>query len=321
MKLEFRLYYPFMLMRLGIIFSAIYLLLPALESPGEALSYETLAEDGIVSGFGIGRGDPLSPRGRIAAINSPSYVKPTKGLYPRNTLCIGTQVDHGWVFSPVESLNSHEIINHEEKAALCWCPLAGLCISVEGDMTVSGLLRYDTFVLYENKSGELILPFLQRKYGKRDSVRLREIQLMNYRGVLETFPTAGILDPKMHRRSRPYGIYPTDDRVGLGHPRPGLTNIFSKAKYGYRPKEIVLVAGRNGIMEKAYPLVELKRKVQAPEGSFEDRIGEQKVTVQYSHRHQWANVVDAEGQSLNVAYAYFFALVQNLPEMPIFKAH
>ena len=310
-----------MIMRLNIASLAIYLFLPALQCPGEVLSYEMLAKGGIVSGFGFRRGDPLDPRGRIAAINSPSYVKPTEGLYPLDALCIGTQVDDRWVFSPVESLNSHEIINHQEKAALCWCPLAGLCISVEGDMTVSGLLRFDTFVLYENKSGELILPFLQRKYEKKDSVRLREIQLMNYRGVVEKFSTAGILNPKLHRRTRPYGMYPTDDRVGLGHPRPGLTNIFSNAKYGYHPKEIVLIAGRSGIMEKAYPLVELKRKVQEPAGSFEDRIGTQKVTVQYSHFRHWANVVVPEGQSLNVAYTYFFALVHNRPQIPIFKAN
>jgi hypothetical protein len=312
--------YPNIVMRLSIVLLAILLILPALQCPGEALTYGTLAKEGIVSGFGIQRGDPLSPRGRIPAINAPSYVAPAVGLYPRELLCIGTQVNDGWVFSPVESLNSHEVVNHQGKAALCWCPLAGLCISVEGDMTVSGLLRYDTFVLFDNETGDLIIPFLQRKRGNTDSVRLREIQLVNYRGVLEKFPTAKILDPNVHKRSQPYGSYPSDGRVGLGHARPGLTNAFSKADYGYHPKDIVLVAGRNGIIEKAYPLVELKRTVPRLGGSFKDRIGDEEVKVHYSHAHGWANVVDSKDRSLNVAYAYFFAFVQNLPDVPIFKA-
>lgn len=217
-------------------------------------------------------------------------------------------------------MNSHEVINHGGKAALCWCPLAGLCISVAGDMTVSGLIRYDTFVLYEEKTSDLIIPFLQHKLGNEAFVRFREIQLLNYRGVTEKFPAAMILDPHVHNRSRPYGSYPTDDSIGLGHPRPGLTNFYSKAQHGHTPKAIVLVAGREGRMEKAYPLVELKLKVPRLGGSFKDTIGDGVVTVYYSHFHRWANVVDSEEKSLNVAYAYFFALVQNLPDIPIFEA-
>jgi len=284
------------------------------------LTYRKLAADGIVSGFGAHRGDPLALKGRIPAINRPSYVPVKKGLYPGDLLCIGRRIDNDRVFSPIESLNSHEVVNHGGKGALCFCPLAGLCIAVDGDMTVSGLLRYDTFVLLEDRTGDLLLPFPQEAYRTDRSIPLREIQLLNYRGVVEQFPAARILDPGEHNRSTPYGSYTEDTRMGVGHPRPGIQQAHSRDDHGHHPKELVLVAGFAGRMQKAYPLSALKSQVARDGGSFTDTIGGKTVTVHYHPLLRWANVTDATGASLNVAYAYIFALLQSLPDIPVYQA-
>ena len=291
-----------MIRRIAYCYALLAVSLLAAEQP-ERLTFESLSENGVVSGFGIRHGDPLVMKGRISAIDHPIYVSATNGVYPSDLLCIGAQIDGTWSFSPIESLNSHEVVNHKGQAALCFCPLAGLSIALDGDMTVSGLLRYDTFVLYEDKTGALIVPFLQRSYRDNRRVLLREIQLLTYAGVVGRFPQARILDPAAHERTQPYGSYPTDSNPGIGHPRPGLEWHYSKKQYGHHPKEMVLVAGRNGLMEKAYPLAELKRSVPSEGGSFEDRIGEETVTVHYFPSHRWGRVTNPSGKSLNMSYA------------------
>lgn len=296
------------------------LVLPSLaEEKAGKLSYASLRKSGVVSGFGIRHGDPLGLKGRIPAIDHPIYVESKKGLYPEDLLCIGMQVEGEWRFSPLETLNSHEVINHQGKGALCFCPLAGLSIALDGDMIVSGLLRYDTFLLVANKTDELIVPFLQRTYRHNRAVRMRDIHMLEFSGIAEHFPGARILDPEAHSRTQPYGAYPTDSNPGIGHPRPGLKWHYSRRQYGHHPKEFVLIAGRKGKIEKAYPLAELKKSVPKEGGSFGDEIDGEPVTVHFSPISRWGRVTNIKGASLNVGYAYIFAFVQNLPNLPVYR--
>ncbi|MDT8389942.1 MAG: DUF3179 domain-containing (seleno)protein [Lentisphaeria bacterium] len=286
----------------------------------DRLSYQSLAEDGIVSGFGRKHGDPLKQVDRIQPISRPVYVPARSDLYESDTLVAGTRVQGTWHFAPINTLNTREIINHGGDTALCFCPLAGLVVAVEGQMGVSGLLKYDTFVLYDHETKELILPFDQKTYRQSKRRPLGEVQMLTYDGMLRNFPDAKILDPRKYSLKNPYGSYATDRRKGIGHPKPGLDGKTAVDGTRYHPKERVLIIGFGGAMQKAYPFSELRRMVPAEGGSFRDTVDGQQVVVHYAPGYDWARVTDADGHSLNVGYSYIFALLQHHPSFPLFRA-
>ena len=283
------------------------------------LTYPNLKKHGIVSGFGISDGHPLQFRNRIPRIDQPIYIPVRNELYPPQQLCVGIKTVSGWSFSPISILNSREIVYHEDDTALCYCPLAGLSIAITGDITISGLLKYDTFILCKSASDEMILPFTQTVYPKDQFIPLKEVQLLNFIGVITHFPNAKILDPQKYSQRNPYGDYSTSDLQGIGHNKPGLKTRYDSANVGFHPKEMVLIAGFDGKLQKAYPFKELKASVPSKGGSFEDRIEGQKITVSFDPQYQWANATETNGQSLNLAYTYIFSMVQHLPNIPIYR--
>ena len=283
------------------------------------LTFKKLKKDGIVSGFGTSSGDPLRFRNRIPRINDPTYINVTSGLYQSEQLCVGFRAQSGWRFSPITILNSREIVNHDNRVALCYCPLAGLTVAIEGDISISGLLKYDTFVLYDNKQHELILPFTQDAYSKDRFIPLRELQLLNFSGVVNHFAGAKILDPERYIERNPYGSYATNDLQGIGHEKPGLKKPFKKSDAGLHPKELCLIAGYQGRLQRAYPFTELKKSVPKDGGSFEDTLNGKRVLVYFYPQHRWAYVKDKDNQSLNLAYAYVFSMLQHLPGIPIYR--
>ncbi len=62
------------------------------------------------------------------------------------------KTETGWTFVPLSILNYNEIINNSGNRALCYCPLAGLAIALDEKTGVSGLLKYDAFLLYDETS-------------------------------------------------------------------------------------------------------------------------------------------------------------------------
>lgn len=291
------------------------------QNEGDGLSFSDLKKDGIVSGFGYKHGDPLRGLNRISPISAPQYIWTNPALYPANILCIGTMIEGSWYFSPIDSLMSSEIINNDQKTALCYCPLAGLAVSIDRYLGVSGLLKYDTFVLYDETTKDLILPFSQEVYGSKAFVPLRNVLMMTYRGIIKKFIFVKILNPAYHYlRQGAYAGYSTDTRMGLGHDKPGLKQPYSRQSRGYHPKEFVLIIGFNGRMQKAYPFVELEKKVGAKGGSFTDTLDNKTITVSYYPQYKWAQAKDEEKNLLNVGYSYIFALIQHLPDITLYHA-
>lgn len=288
---------------------------------GEAFTYGALAGEGIVSGFHRTRGNPLGDINKVKPIGNPKYVAVRKGVYDDTDLCVGVIADKCWRFAPVGVMNMAQIVNHSDQIALCYCPLSGLCISMEEILSNSGLYRYDTFTLYNDVTSRLILPFTQRARGakERDIIPYNHVEMLNYAGVRRHFPKAGILDPRRYRSGHPYGRYAENRFMGIGHDKPGLTATYSKKKMGYHPKERVLLAGFRGIIQKGYPLAELKK--QLPKGgSFQDKIGPLDAVIYFYPQYNWATARGADGKSINCGYAYIFALYQNLPKLPLYRA-
>lgn len=281
-------------------------------------TYRELAKDGIVSGFRAKNGHPLKLLNQIRPIDNPQYVKVKKNLYLKKELCIGTLTAQGWRFSPLAILNHREVINHGRNIALCFCPLAGLALAVDGEMGVSGLLKYDAFLLYANETKDLILPYAQKIYIKETDVPFGPIQLLTYEGILAYFPDALILD-KIYPMGNPYRTYDSSRRQGVGHTKPGLKFQYKSSKIGFHPKERVLIIGFEGRMDKAYPFSELKKAVGVNGGWFEDIVNDRSVFIYYEPKYQWAKAEDKGGHSLNVAYSYIFSLYQHRPEIPIYR--
>ncbi len=57
-----------------------------LSANAEVLTFRGLKEQGIVSGFGDTRGQPLDPLGKIPSIDRPSYVAAKLADLPPDTL-------------------------------------------------------------------------------------------------------------------------------------------------------------------------------------------------------------------------------------------
>lgn len=313
------------------IFSCIAIALPFLlilamplnNAVGESsLTYQELQKQGIVSGFGVRSGDPLRNVNRIPAISNPQYLKVEKGLYASSELCIGTETARGWRFSPIYILNSHEIVNLNNSGSLCFCPLAGLAVATAEKLVISGLLKYDTFVLYRRKDQKLILPFTQEVIGDpQQTLSFHGIHMLTYDGILKHFPEALILDPSVYRgRKNAYGDYPIDSRMGIGHPKPGLTKPFNRRKEGYHSKEKVLVIGLNGNLSKAYPFSELKKNISSSGGFVNDVVDGVNVIIHYFPQYQWAYAKNSKGDLLNLAYSYIFSLKQHLPDIEIYRS-
>ena len=282
------------------------------------LTYKKLYKDGIVSGFRVKNGHPLNLLDQIPPITRPRYVEARKNLYRKDELCIGTLTPEGWRFSPINVLNHHEVIHNGGYNSLCFCPLAGLVITTPGRMGVSGLLKYDAFLLYDYQSKELILPYNQESYKNQNPIPFLHVQLISYKGVMEYFPNARILD-NIYPTNDPYGRYSKDRRLGVGHANPGLKNKYKSSKIGFHPKERVLIIGFDGKFQKAYPFSELKKVVNGRGGYFEDNVDQTPVYIYYYQEYNWAFAEDNNGNSLNVAYSYIFTLYQHRPDILIYR--
>ena len=300
------------------IYLAMLLIISHVVICSESLTYKELYKNGIVSGFGVKNGHPLDLLDQITPINSPKYVKANSHLYPKNELCIGTLTPKGWKFSPINVLNRHEIIHNGKSNSLCFCPLAGLVTATPSRIGVSGLLKYDAFLLYDYQSKELILPYSQKFYKTQKSIAFSQVQLITFEGMMKYFPNSFILD-NVYSTKDPYGKYSSDTRLGIGHENPGLKIRYESNKMGFHPKERVLVIGFDGKLQKAYPFSELRKVAGNQTGSLEDSLDHTSVYIYYKANYDWAYAEDEKGNSLNVGYSYIFALYQHRPDIPIYK--
>ena len=123
-----------------------------------------------------------------------NYIAIDKAKLRDDDLCVGIQRQGVWHFAPLFILNSHEIVNHPDAPAIAYCPLAGLSVVIDGRTYISGLLRWDTFVLYDPDSDSLILPFDQKSLDG-EQIRLQPLELLTFAGVRHKFPDAGSCRP------------------------------------------------------------------------------------------------------------------------------
>jgi len=298
------------------------LLLPAIGVSAEVpSSYRELARDGLVSGFGLQSGDPASMINRIPAIDRPRYVGVDQARLRDDDLCVGVERQDVWHFAPLYILNSHEIVNHDDAPAIAYCPLAGLSVAIEGRTYISGLLRWDAFVLYDPDSDRLILPFDQRSLDGEQDVRLQPFELLTFAGIRQKFPDARILSPSSHGGSRSvYGSYPSDNQLGIGHPKPGVRGKYNRRNETVHPKEQVLIVGTATKMLKAYPFSSLEAAMDRSTGTVTDRIGDVEVVLSYDPQFQHAQVDSAANDALAArAFSYYFALRQHLPDLPVYS--
>ncbi len=283
-------------------------------------SYGELARHGLVSGFGLTSGRPAAMINRIPAIDRPRYVGVDEAHLRPDDLCVGVQRQGVWHFAPVFILNSHEIVNHDDGPALAYCPLAGLSVAVEGRTYISGLLRWDAFVLYDADSEELILPFDQRSLDGAQHVPLLPLEWLSFAGIRRHFPEARMLSPEAHDGNRSaYGSYPSDDRLGIGHTKPGMRGRFDPRAEDVHPKEQVMIVGTPERLLKAYPFDALHRATEAGQTTLTDSIDGAAISITWEPDVRRARVVDAGDSTITArAFSYYFALRQNLPALPVF---
>ena len=284
------------------------------------LTYEELRKDGIVSGFGNRDGNPLDYVNSIPSINSPKYITPEEDMFKKEEIFIGLETKRGWRFSSLSILNGHEIVNNDDNSALCFCPLAGLVVAMPGKKSVSGLLKYDTFVIYDDETKNLIFPFTGNMYQSDQKASFVPVQRLTFGAILDFYSDAKVLNPKYYRSRNPYGTYSTNRDQGLGHAKPGLQKEYRELEIGFHPKENVLLVGDQDGIWKGYPFSELNKNVPSEGGSFQDQVQGRDITVHYYPQYSWAFAEDENGGSLNRGYAYIFALYQHMPDISLYKS-
>ncbi len=84
----------------------------------------------------------------------------------------------------------------------------------------------------------------------------------------------------------------------------------------YRKKELVLGVSAHG-KTKAYPFEELEKNRQE---RFEDSLGGQTFTVEWSKAEDFARILDDHGQEIPSVIAYWFAWYAFHPDTEIFRA-
>jgi hypothetical protein len=294
----------------------LYATLATAEMPSD---YSELAGYGIVSGFGLRSGDPAAMINRIPAIDRPDYIAIDKAKLRNDDLCVGIQRQGVWHFAPLFILNSHEIVNHPDAPAIAYCPLAGLSVAIDGRTYISGLLRWDTFVLYDPDSDSLILPFDQKSLDG-EQIRLQPLELLTFAGVRHKFPDARILSPSSHHGNRSqYGNYPRDRQLGIGHPKPGLRGEYDAHIETIHPKEQVLIVGTATQMMKAYPFSTLEEATDGGRRTLTDRIDDMEVILSYDPEFRHAQVTTETDTIRARAFSYYFALRQHLPDLPVYS--
>jgi hypothetical protein len=295
-------------------------LLASLAAAEVPSSYRELARHGIVSGFGMFSGNPATTISRIPAIDRPDYIPVDEARLRDDDLCVGIERQGIWHFAPLFILNSHEIVNHHDAPAIAYCPLAGLSIAIDGRTYISGLLRWDAFVLYDPDTDSLILPFDQRSLDGERQIAFEPLELLTFAGVRHRFPDARILSPSSHHGNRSqYGDYPRNRQLGLGHPKPGLRGTYDARSETIHPKEQVLIVGTATKMMKAYPFSTLEEATDGGRKTMTDQIDGVEVVLSYDPEFRHAQVT-AETDALQArAFSYYFALRQHLPDLPVYS--
>ena len=257
---------------------------------------------------------------RIPAIDRPIYVAVDKARLQDDDLCVGVERQGKWHFVPLFILNSHEIVNHDDAPSIAYCPLAGLSVAIDGRTYISGLLRWDAFVLYDPDSKALILPFDQSSVDGERQVPLQSLELLSFAGIRRKFPDARILSPAAHDGNRSaYGSYPRDRELGLGHAKPGVRGKYDPRTETIHPKERVLIVGTPSRMMKAYPFSSLAAATDNAQQTFTDHVDGVELVLSYDAQFRHAQV-SAAGDTIKArAFSYYFALRQHLPDLPVYE--
>lgn len=225
---------------------------------------------------------------------------------------------------PIRILDHHEVVNDVfdgEAILITYCPLCytGMVFSAQsGDIAiefgVSGLLYNSDVLLYDRITGSLWSQILSTAItGPLKGIQLPAVPASHttWSQWRERHPTTTVLstDTGYRRNYRESPYYKYSRTRGLMYPVKEKSNEF-------RNKALVLGI-RLGTTIRAYPFDELRKNGAE---TFEDVIGSQQVTIEWSETEDFARVLDDKGAEITSIIAYWFAWYTFHPDTEVFKA-
>lgn len=224
---------------------------------------------------------------------------------------------------PIAILNWHEIVNDtfgDESIVITYCPLCGSGVAflavpddAEKGFGVSGLLYNSDVLLYDRATESLWSQLMSKAVsGPRRGELLNAIPMVQttWGGWRKQHPDSQILSRETgYNRdySRdPYATYTTRDRL-----------FFPVAHLDDRlPPKLRVLGIQIGQQAKAYPFSELNKT----DGSVQDAVGGQAITVKYDAKSDSAAAYDGAGKLLQTTTLYWFAWASFHPKTDLFKA-
>ena len=265
------------------------------------------------------------PRDGIPSIDNPKFVTADDADFLRGKDRILGVFRNGIAKAyPIRILDYHEIVNDhfgDQAIVVSYCPLCytGMVFSAQAadsNLTfgVSGLLYNSDVLLYDRQTGSLWSQILSVAIsGPLKGVTLTSLPASHttWRDWSARHPGTLVLSTdtgfrRDYRRS-PYLDYSRTGRL--------MFPVQNSSKE-YRKKELVLGISAHG-NTKAYPFEELEKNRQE---RFEDSLGGQTFTVEWSKAEDFARILDDNGREIPSVIAYWFAWYAFHPDTEIFRA-
>ncbi len=225
---------------------------------------------------------------------------------------------------PIRILDRHEVVNDrfgDEGVVVTYCPLcfSGMAFSIHADSVartygVSGLLYNSDVLLYDRQTGSLWSQIRsQAVSGPLKGTGMPAVVTAHttWRDWLNRHPDTLVLSTdtgfRISYRSSPYKEYQRSDSL--------MFPVNNRSR-DYRNKERVLGIDIDGV-HKAYPFKELRKNDAA---SFDDSVGEHRVTIEWLEDEDFARALNEHGQEIPTVIVYWFAWYAFHPKTVVFQA-
>lgn len=266
----------------------------------------------------------LAGKDCVPSIDAPKFVTAGKAGFMKNDdAVIGLFYEGEARAYPLKIMDYHEVVNDEfggKKVVVTYCPLSGAAAVYKADgmsevFGVSGKLLNSNLVIYNRATGSLWSQMTGVALaGSQTGNKLDEVpvQVLSLKEWTALHPKSKVLSavtgfkrdydeyPYGDYRENPVVYYPLEHEDGR---LPAKTEVFG-----------VIVGDKT----KAYPVTELMKAL--PEGGeFEDKIGENKITIAYEGvEFKATDVVTKE--AVAIRQAYWFAWTAFYPQTEVFTA-
>jgi hypothetical protein len=295
---------------------------------------DSAAAEPLLNGFDLaGASVPISaierggpPKDGIPAIDRPRFVTAAAARLADDDRVLGIAWGGIARAYPVRILNWHEVVNDQfgpKPVVVTYCPLCGTGMAFEppaptrtSGFGVSGLLYNSDVLLYDRATHSLWSQILSTAIsGQLKGQRLPPVPLSHtsWADWRRRHPGTEVLSTDTgHERDYGRDPYAGYDRV------PRL--IFDvQHRDGRHPlKEWVLGLRIDG-RAKAYPFSVLER-VADRDGTLQDKVGGQRVTIRFDRTHRTAEAVDQQGRPVVGILAFWFAWVAFHPDTEVLSA-